>query len=119
MAQTQLVDIIQPDAFTAYQVENSMVSSAFYQSGVAVPNGIMEAQLGAGAEYFTVPFWADLPDVEADITNDDPTINSTAQKIGASKQMVRKSFVHQSWSDMSLASELGKIGDMILQAHIL
>ena len=53
-----------------------------------------------------MPFWSDLPDVEADITSDDPTVNSTAQKVTAAKQIVRKSFVHASWSEMSLASEL-------------
>ena len=106
MAQVQIADVVVPAEFTAYQVENSMVSTALYQSGVAVPNGEMDAQLQAGAESFTVPFWADLPDVEADITSDDPTVNSTAQKVTAAKQMVRKSFVHASWSEMSLASEL-------------
>ena len=103
---TQLADVIQPDAFTAYQVQNSMVSTALYQSGVATPNGEIEAQLGAGAESFTVPFWNDLPDVEADITNDNPAVLSTPQKVTAAKQIVRKSFVHASWSEMSLASEL-------------
>jgi hypothetical protein len=103
---TRLADVIQPDEFTAYQVENSLVSTALFQSGVAVPNGEMSAQLNAGAESFTVPFWSDLPDVEADITSDDPTILSTPQKITAAKQIVRKSFVHASWSEMSLASEL-------------
>lgn len=106
MAQVQITDVVVPAEFTAYQVENSMVSTALYQSGVAVPNGEMDAQLQAGAESFTVPFWADLPDVEADITSDDPTVNSTAQKVTAAKQIVRKSFVHASWSEMSLASEL-------------
>jgi hypothetical protein len=38
--------------------------------------------------------------------NDDPTILSTPQKITAAKQIVRKSFLHQSWSEMSMASEL-------------
>ena len=60
---TQLADVIQPDAFTAYQVQNSMVSTALYQSGVALPNGEMDAQLSAGAELFTVPYWNDLPDI--------------------------------------------------------
>jgi hypothetical protein len=77
MPQTSLADVIQPDEFTAYQVENSIVSTALFQSGVAVPNGEMNAQLNAGAESFTVPFWSDLPDIEADITNDDPTVLST------------------------------------------
>jgi hypothetical protein len=106
MAQTQLADVIVPSEFTAYQAENSMVSTALFQSGVLVPNGEMESQLQAGAQSFTVPFWSDLSDVEADITNDDPTINSTPQKITAAAQVVRKSFLHASWSEMSLASEL-------------
>ena len=59
-----------PAEFTAYQVENSMVSRALFQYGVVLPNGEMQAQLNAGAQSFTVPFWSDTPDVEADITND-------------------------------------------------
>jgi hypothetical protein len=44
--------------------------------------------------------------LQADITNDNPAILSTAQKIGAASMVVRKSFLHASWSEMSLASEL-------------
>jgi hypothetical protein len=106
MAQTQIADIVLPAEFTAYQVENSLTSTALYQSGVLVPNGEMASQLQAGAQSFTVPFWSDLPDAESDITNDNPAILSTPQKITAAKQVVRKSFLHQSWSEMSLASEL-------------
>jgi hypothetical protein len=50
---------------------NSLVSSVLFQSGVAVPNGIMAAQLQAGAEFFTVPFWKDLPDTEANLSSDE------------------------------------------------
>jgi hypothetical protein len=106
MAQVQITDVVVPAEFTAYQVENSMVSTALFQSGVALPNGEMAAQLQAGAEQFTVPFWSDIPDIEADITNDNPAVLSTPQKITASSMLVRKSFVHASWSEMSLASEL-------------
>jgi hypothetical protein len=113
MAQTQLSDVIIPAEFTAYQIERSMVNTALFQSGVLVRNGEMESQLSAGAEFFTVPFWNDLSDVEADITSDNPTVNSTPQKVSASKQIVRKSFLHQSWSEMSLASELS--GDSALE----
>ena len=104
--QTQLSDVIIPDQFTAYTVENSLLSTALYQSGVVVKNGAITDQLAAGAEQFTIPFWADLADDEADITSDDPTVLSTPKKISANKQTVRKSFLHQSWSEMSLASEL-------------
>jgi hypothetical protein len=106
MPVTQIADIIVPDQFTAYQVENSLVSTALFNSGAVVKNAAISAQLQAGAEQFSIPFWSDLPDTEADITNDDPTVLSTPQKISAAKQVVRKSFLHQSWSEMSLASEL-------------
>ena len=92
---TQIADIIVPADFTAYIVENSLVSSALFQSGVAVPNGIMAVQLQAGAEFFTVPFWKDLPDTEANLSSDDPTVNSTPLKVSASttdrSQIIRQS----------------------------
>jgi hypothetical protein len=106
MPVTQIADVVVPAEFTAYQVENSMVSTALFQSGVAVRNNEITAQLQAGAQSFTVPFWADLGESEADITNDDPAVLSTPLKIIAAKQVVRKSFLHQSWSEMALASEL-------------
>lgn len=112
MPVTQIADIIVPAEFTAYQVENSLISTALFQSGVVAKNGAIAAQLAAGADNFTIPFWADLGEVEADITSDDPTVLSTPQKVGASRQTVRKSFLHQSWSEMSLASELS--GDSAL-----
>ena len=106
MPTVQISDVVVPANFTAYQVENSLVSTALFQSGVVVKNGLIADQLAAGSNNFTVPFWADLPDVEADITNDDPTILSTPQKVGSGRQTVRKSFLHASWSEMALASEL-------------
>jgi hypothetical protein len=106
MAQVQITDVVVPAEFSAYQVEQSMLSTAFYQSGVLLPNGEMASQLQAGAQQFTVPFWSDIPDIEADITTDNASVLSTPQKITAAAQLVRKSFLHQSWSEMSLASEL-------------
>jgi len=120
MAQVQITDVVVPAEFTAYQVENSLVSTAFYQSGVIVPNGEMAAQLQAGAQQFTVPFWSDIPDIEADITNDNPAILATAQKISAASQLVRKSFLHSSWSEMSLASELSGSEALVrIQSRVL
>ena len=106
MAQVQISDVVVPAEFTAYQVENSMVSTTFFQSGVLMRNGEMQAQLNAGAQSFTVPFWSDIPDVEADITTDVLATLSSPQKISAASMVVRKSFLHASWSEMSLASEL-------------
>lgn len=72
MAVTQITDVVVPQEFTTYTVQNSVVSTAFSDAGVVVPNGVMQAQLSAGATSYTVPFWQDLPDVKADITTDNP-----------------------------------------------
>lgn len=71
-----------------------------------VQNSVIAQQLQAGAHAFTVPMWHDLADDEADIANDDPAVNSTPKKIATGKQIVRKNFLHQSWSAMNLASEI-------------
>lgn len=106
MATTRLSDIIQPSVMTGYVVQNTLEKTALLASGVAVRNNVITSQLTAGADMFTVPFWLDLGNDEADITNDDPDDHSVPNKIGTGKQMIRKSFLHQSWSAMNLASEL-------------
>jgi hypothetical protein len=106
MADTRITDVIVPEAFTQYVVQNSMETSALVQSGIAARNGVIEQQLQAGAESFNVPFWSDLADDEANIASDDPAVEATPKKISGEKQIVRKSFLHQSWSAMNLASEL-------------
>ncbi|WP_141134967.1 coat protein [Tropicimonas sediminicola] len=83
-----------------------MEKSALVESGVVARNSAIADQLQAGAESFTVPFWNDLGDEEADLVNDDPNDESTPLKLGGAKQLVRKAFLHKSWSAMNLASEL-------------
>jgi hypothetical protein len=70
MAQTQLADVIIPAEFTAYQVENALVSTVLFTSGVAVRNGEMASQLQAGAQAFTVPFWSQMVLHRADVNNE-------------------------------------------------
>lgn len=106
MATTQLSDIIKPDVFTAYLVQNAMEKTALVQSGVLVPNAVINDQLTAGSDAFSVPFWRDLGNDEANVVNDDPASLATPKKIQTGKQFIRKAFLHQSWSAMNLASEL-------------
>lgn len=106
MAQTQIADVVVPAEFSAYIVENSKVSTAIFQFGVAVPNGLISEQLQTGSTQFTVPVWSDDGESETDVTSDNIAVLSTPLKLTAVPQVVRKSFLHQSWSEMSLASEL-------------
>ena len=106
MATTQIADIIAPEVFTSYVIQNSVERSAFSKSGVVVLNAAINDQLQAGAESFKVPFWKDLGDTEANLANDNPAADAVPGKLGSEKQMVRKSFLHNSWGAMNLASEL-------------
>ena len=106
MAVTRLADVVVPEEFTAYVTQNTMEASALVQSGIVQRNGAIEGQLTAGADSFTVPFWNDLADDEANIASDDPAVVATPRKLTTEKQIVRKSFLHNSWSAMNLASEL-------------
>lgn len=106
MAVTQIADVIVPVEFTDYIVQNSVEKSALVQSGIVTRNAEIESQLRAGADSFSVPHWKDLADDEANIASDDPAVNATPRKLGSGKQIVRKAFLHSSWSAMNLASEL-------------
>lgn len=106
MAVTRIADVIVPNVFTDYVVQNTMEKFALVQSGIMTRNAEIAEQLRAGADSFNVPFWLDLSDEEADIVNDDPDDLSVPLKISSGKQVVRKSFLHKSWSAMNLASEL-------------
>jgi hypothetical protein len=103
---TRIDDIVIPAQFTDYIVQNTMEASALVQSGIVARNGVIEGQLAAGADSFTVPFWNDLANDEANIVSDDPAQLSTPKKVTTGKQIARKAFLHQSWSAMNLASEL-------------
>lgn len=106
MAVVQITDIVEPTVFTEYITQNTVEKTAFAESGVLVRNGAMVEQLHAGADSFHVPHWLDLASDEANIVDDDPAHVAVPKKVGTGKQVVRKSFLHQAWSAMNLASEM-------------
>ncbi len=105
MPTIQLADVIVPAQFTAYQLETIFENNAFFQSGVAQRNGMIEEQLSAGAQSFTVPSWAEN-DAEPNYSNDNPATMAATLKIGSYAQVVRKCFANQGWSMANLAAEL-------------
>lgn len=106
MATTRITDVIVPEEFTAYIAQDSLEKTALVQSGAVVTNAAIAEQLRAGAESFTIPYWLDLGNEEANVVSDDPAVFSTPLKLTSGKQIVRKNFLHGSWSAMNLASEL-------------
>jgi len=112
MAVVQLSDVIQPEFFAQYSAENSMTSTALFRSGVLVPNPLMRAQLGDGGDTLNIPFWLDLVSpadpsgVDPNVSTDNPSDLSTPFEISALNQVVRKSYLNNSWAAAAFAGEL-------------
>ena len=119
MPVTQLADVIVPEFFSEYMANNSMVSTALFQSGVLVPNPLMRAQLPMGGDILNVPAWNDLVSpadpggVDPNISTDNPTDLSTPFSINAVNQQVRKSYLNNSWAAASFAGELAGSDPML------
>ena len=75
MAGTQIFDVVVPQEFTNYVVQNSVVLSAFSKSGIMVQNCGIASQLNAESNQFAAPSWNDYSDAEGDITPDDPSVD--------------------------------------------
>ena len=103
---TQIQNVIVPEEFSAYIAENSLVSTALFTSGVMVSNPLIASYLAMGSNSFNIPFWLDLGENDPDITSDNPAQLSTPLTLTANNQVVRKSFLHQRWSELNLAGEL-------------
>ncbi|MFL1732510.1 hypothetical protein [Moraxella oculi] len=107
MATTQLSDIIAPENFTPYILENTATKTRIVESGLLVKNAQIVNMLRSGSTSFNVPFWRDIANgAEADIISDDPDQHSTPKKLTAFKQNVRKAYLHNSWSSMGLSAEI-------------
>jgi hypothetical protein len=108
----QLLDVIQPDFFAQYLAESSMTSTALFQSGVLIPHPLMEAEISSGGNTINIPFWGDLTSaadaggIDPNLSNDNPALLSTPKKINAHNQVVRKSYLNDSWGAMNFAGEL-------------
>jgi hypothetical protein len=107
MATVRLSDTVIPEVFLSYTSLNNPEKTALFQSGIVATSATLNALTRHGGINFTMPFWQDLdPNVEPNMSNDDPDDHATPQKVGTGKMMARKSFLNQGWSDMDLVVEL-------------
>ena len=106
MAATRLSDIIEPKVFLDYQTNNTPEKTAFFESGIVVSNAMLQAKANSGGKTVDVPFWNDLGNTEANISNDDPAALSTPLNLTAGDQIARIAYLNQSWSATDLASEV-------------
>jgi hypothetical protein len=98
---TQIADVIVPQEFSAYVAENSLVSTALFESGVLARNPLIDSHLAMGSNNFNVPFWLDLGENDPNITNDNPAQLSTRSSPLPFVQYCLSSFI-RAWYWISL-----------------
>ena len=107
MATVQLSDIIDTVVYQDLPPVNSPEKTAFFESGMAIRNGLLDSiasQPGATTE---LPFWNDLDaSVAPNLSTDNPNSTATPQNVAQGKQVARKAYLNQGWSASDLASEI-------------
>lgn len=107
MALTQLSDVIIPEVYESYTAVDNPERTAFFESGVAVRNGMLDAKANEGGDILNVPFWNDLdPDAEPNLSSDNAASSATPQKITAGKQIAQMAYLNQAYSSADLAAEI-------------
>lgn len=112
MAEVRISDIIVPEVFNPYVLNLTKEMSAFVQSGVMVNNPTLNTFLGGGGITTNVPLLNDIPNDDANISNDDPAVNSVPNKIGSSQEVTVRLSRNNSWSSMDLVAALAGVDPM-------
>lgn len=103
MSETRIADVIVPEIFTDYVVENTATKSNIIQSGLAVRLPEYDEKVAAGGYTFNMPFWGDLSG-DSEILKDDTAL--TVNSISSGKQVCPKLFRGKAFGSNDLAGAL-------------
>lgn len=103
MANTQIIDVVTPEVFDQYMEQYSKENSALIQSGVAVEDPRVAANITAGGTLVHMPFWNDL-------SGDDEVLSDSASlktdKITSGQDIGAVMYRGRGWSVNELAAVL-------------
>lgn len=114
MADVRLSDIVDVTVYQDLAPVNSPEKTAFFESGIAVRDPLLDGLTGAAGRTAEMPFWNDLTADEPNYSSDDPGSEATPSNVNQGEQIARKAFVNKGYSAMDLARELA-MGDDALQ----
>lgn len=107
MASVQLSDVIIPAVYLSYSAIDNPELTAFFQSGAAVRNAILDNAFNSGGNIVHLPFWQDLdPTIEPNYDTDSPADVAVPNKITAAEMLARVSHMNQGYSAADLVAEL-------------
>ena len=116
-AVTRISDLIVPEIFVDNGSVQKLEKDIFIEAGIATTDARLQNDLlMGGGEAINLKYFNQITFVEPDAATDDPAVKSESKKHGQSKDIAMRQPVHQSWSNMDLASELAGsdvVGDIV------
>lgn len=103
----RLSDIIEPAVYLSYDAVDSPEKTAFFQSGIVVRNGTLDAKANTGGKIVDIPFWNDLDaSTEPNYSTDDPDTSAGTDKVTASQMIARVGYLNKGYTAPDLTGEI-------------
>ena len=106
MAVTKVSDVVIPEVYDDYFMENSIYKSAIWRSGIVGTNDKFRALLAGGADDFSLPFWKSNDVINADASPVDEDTTLTPINIGSGKMVARRQFREKAFGQNDVAAVL-------------
>lgn len=103
MTATRLADILIPEVWVPYMLEQTAEKSALFQSGIIAQNAELNAIADGGGSTANMPFFQDLTG-DSEVLSDSTPL--TVNKITTSKDVAVKHFRAKAWGAGDLAAAL-------------
>lgn len=100
-ANTKIIDVVTPEVFNQYMEQYSTENSALIQSGVAVADARVAANIQAGGTLVHMPYWNDLSG-EDEVLSDSDSLST--DKIVAGQDIAAVMYRGRGWSVNELAA---------------
>jgi len=116
---TRIADVVVPARFTPYVQQRTQEKSRLIQSGAAVVDATLSANLSGAGLTFNEPSFKDLDNDAENVSSDDPTVQSAPKKIGTATEIQVRLSRNQSWSSMDLVDALAGVDPMDAIANLV
>ncbi len=101
---TQITDVVVPEIFTDYTMEQSIYKSRFFLSNIISDEAGLSNLVAGGGRTFNIPFWQDVDHNESGIPVENT--DGTLDKITASKQVGVRLQRYKYWGSEDMAKSL-------------
>lgn len=102
----RISDVIVPEIFAPYAQLMTQEKSRLIRSGAVGVDPRLNANLAGGGLTFNEPYFKDLDDDAENVSSDDPSSDSTPNKIGTAQEIQVRLSRNNSWSSMDLTAAL-------------